>query len=267
MSNQTLDELRALSNKAMQEKQAEADNFRPKTKPLMTEFVADVKVTIETRTGAAQDGEPWSSKVVCLNLSNGDILATYRDQPAPSNSFSEATYDINWAERAKSQLGYTTASIAEALGDEGASIVDIDGKRAHFKERIIAAPTHKGSPRTIKLTKGKYAGEERTLENGDTIIDAAGFRMKPTYYYAVVEVLGAKPVAETDAKAKDAALGFAVGKTKGEFTSGVVGYVKEQGLNVSDTDQLYFISKFLPEMTSAGKLTLDDEKKFVLASL
>lgn len=247
MTNSTLDELRALSNKAMQEAQSKADVYRPDTRIPWTKFTADVKVSIETREGERKSGEKWSSKVVCLHLSNGEVLETYRDKPLESYAFSEAALDINWAERAKSALGYTTATIAEYLGDEGASVVEIDGKRVTFEERVVPAP--------------------KNSKTGETVKDKSGYPLKPTFYWAVIGIEGAKAAPETDAKAKDAALGFAVGKTKGEFTSGVVGYVKEQGLNVSDTDQLYFISRFLPEMTSAGKLTLDDEKKFVLASL
>lgn len=246
MTNETLDELRALSNKAMQEAQSKADVYRPDTRTPWIKFTADVKVSIETREGERKSGEKWSSKVVCLHLSNGEVLETYRDKPLESYTFSEAALDINWAERAKSALGYTTATIAEYLNDENASVVEIDGKRVTFEERVVPAPKNRA---------------------GETVKDKGGYPLKPTFYWAIIGIEGAKAAPETDAKTKDAALGFAVGKTRGEFTSGVVAYVKEQGLNVSDTDQLYFISKFLPEMTSAGKLELDNEKKFVLVSL
>lgn len=245
MSNQTLEDLRKLSAANMQANQDRADVFRPDTRPEWTKLTANVKVSLETRTGERKDGEAWASKVVCLHLTDCEILETFRNKVPVSYQITETAYDINYAERAKSALGYTIKSIADLLGDEASGILEIDGKRVTFEEKVIAAPKDK---------------------DGNTVKDKGGYALRPTFYLAVVEIVGAKPESNPadNTQLVSASLAFATGKTRGEFTSGVVGYLKEQGIQVSDNDQLYLISKFIPEQTKASKLGIGEDQKFVL---
>lgn len=245
MTNTALDELRALSAKNMAEAQAKADVYRPDTRPEWTKITANVKVMLEDRTGQRKDGSDWSQKVVCLHLGDAEILETFRGKVPASYRIAETTYDINYAERAKSALGYTVKSIADLLGDEGASIVEIDNKRVTFEEKVIPAPKDK---------------------NGETVKDKGGYALKPTFYLAVVGIEGAKAKADPTDNTKliDMALAFATGKTRGEFQQGLATYLKEQNVEMTADEQLWMLSKFVPEMTKQSRLGLDAEQKFVL---